>query len=179
MRTTWKWGWVGGLALAMQVSVASAEAQTSALEGSYILVPEESADVRAAVRAGTEKANFFVRNFGRGVLERSLEPADTLRITFDEGGVSITTKDGDVLHTPLDGAPVEVRNSAGEMERVTTDRVDGSLRRLFDAGKGTREFFYALEQDGTALSVSVEVRSSMFPEPIRYRLLYARLSDGR
>ena len=178
MSTTWKWGFVGGLALAMQVPGTSAEAQTSALEGSYVLVAEESADVRAAVREGTAKANFFVRNFGRGVLERSLEPADTLRITFDQGGVSITAKDGSLLHTPLDGAPIDVRNSAGEMERVTTDWVDGSLRRLFDAGKGTREFSYALEGDGTALSVTVEVRSSMFPEPIRYRLVYTRQTDA-
>ncbi len=178
MRRTWSWGLSGGVALALLAPSSAVNAQAAAIEGSYVLVPEESADVRAAVREGTQKANFFVRNFGRGVLERTLEPADTLRIVFDTSGVTITTTGADLLHTPLDGDAIEVQNPAGETERVATYQEDGALRRVFDAGRGTREFLYTLDQDGAGLDVMVEVRSTMFPDPIHYRLRYRRVAGS-
>ncbi|HEX6308027.1 MAG TPA: hypothetical protein VFZ69_07555 [Longimicrobiales bacterium] len=166
------------LAPALAGAPAGSHAQ-SALEGTYALVADSSADVGEAVREGTAGANFFVRKFGRRVLERTLKPVDTLRIAFVDDGVVITATERDAIRTPLDGSTTELRNAAGEMESVGTEWDGSSLVRVFRAAKGTREMRYALEPDGDTLRVSVEVQASVLAAPIRYTLMYLRVGERR
>lgn len=146
----------------------------SALEGSWTFVAEESADVKQEIQQGTAEAGFFVRRFGRGVLERSLQPMDTLHIAFGDGGVAITAPDGHALQTTIDGPAVEVRNAGGEMEEVATLWDGDALCRVFRGDKGTREWCYSTDAAGEVLRVAVEVRARMLPGPIRYTLTYRR-----
>lgn len=150
-----------------------AQAQ-SALEGSWTFVAEESADVKQEVEQGTERASVFVRRFGRGPLERSLRPVDTLHIAFSEDGVSITAPDGNGLHTSLGGPTIEVRNAGGQVEEVATQWKEDALCRVYSSDKGTREWCYSLDPVEDVLRVAVEVRARMLPGPFRYVLTYRR-----
>lgn len=166
-------------ALALLVIAAPASAQgPAALAGSYELVPEESADVRAAVRTATEGAGFFVRNVGRGVLERTLAPAPELHIRFDSLGVAIGGGKQQALHTSIGGAAVRVRNERGEREQVTTHWEGDTLVRRYEAGKAQRTYRYSGSADGSMLQVTVAVTGSILPRTLEYRLTYRRVAAG-
>jgi hypothetical protein len=166
-----------GILSLVTLSAAQTQAQSGALRltGTYQLVPEESEDFRAAIRAGTEGASFFVRNIGRGVLERALEPAQRVSISFDTTGVSIV-ENGTSLDTPLGGAATETRNARGEREVVSTTLAGDTLRRTFRASKATRLLQYTVAENGK-LRVDVDVTGKVLPRSVRYYLVYRRL-DG-
>lgn len=156
------------------VSAPVAAQSPAALEGRYVLVPEQSDDVRGAIDRATAEAGFFVRKVGRGVLRVMLEPAPRIEIRFDSVGVWVTAEDGRPLRTVVGGPPVQVRNARGERERVSTEWAGDSLVRWFDAGKAKRRYRYSVSGDSATLSVSVEVAGSMLPRPLSYRLTYRR-----
>jgi hypothetical protein len=163
--------------IATAATPEAARAQAN-IEGSYGFVAEESADVRQAIREGTADANFFVRNVGRGVLQRTLKPPETLEIVVDADGAAITADDGTLLRGPVDGRTIEVRNARGEREKVQTTWEGDTLVRSFRADKASREFRYVPDADGRTLRVQVNVSGSVLPRPIRYTLTYRRIDDG-
>ena len=154
-----------------------AHAQTS-VQGRYGFVAGESGDVRQAIREATADANFFVRNVGRGVLQRTLTPAEILEIVVNVEGAAITGDHGSLLLSPVDGRTIEVRNARGERETVHTTWEGDTLVRSFRADKASRTFRYIPDTDGRTLRVEVNVSGSILPRPIRYTLIYRRLVNG-
>jgi hypothetical protein len=153
--------------------VAVAYPATAALEGEFRLNAAASADVPAAIEEATRDAGFFVRNVGRGVLKRMLSPQQQLEIRFDSAGVAITEGD-DVLHTPVGGRRIDVRNARGERESVATTWDGETLVRTFRADAAARVFRYRPGEYGRTLEVEVEVTGRVLPRPLRYRLVYER-----
>jgi hypothetical protein len=82
-RTSDRWYLVAFALIATMAGTPEAARAQASVEGRYGFVAAESADVREAIREGTADANFFVRNVGRGVLQRMLCTAGDSR---DRGG---------------------------------------------------------------------------------------------
>lgn len=177
-RTSGRWYLVAFALIATAAGTPEAARAQASVEGRYGFVAAESDDVRQAIREGTADANFFVRNVGRGVLQRTLTPPQILEIVVDSDGVAITAEDGSLLNSPIAGRTIEVRNARGERETVQTAWEGDTLVRSFRADKASRQYRYLPDPDGHTLRVEVDVSGSILPEPIRYTLTYRRLGEG-
>jgi hypothetical protein len=82
------------------------------------------------------------------------------------------------MWTGLGGPAVDVRNSRGERESVSTEWTGQALVRTFRAEKATRVFRYRPGTDGRTIEVAVEVTGKVLPKPLRYALVYERLEAG-
>jgi hypothetical protein len=177
-RTADRWALVPFALIATMAGTPEAARAQANVEGRYGFVAGESADVREAIREGTADANFFVRNVGRGVLQRMLAPPAILEIVVEDESVAITAEDGSLLRSPADGRMIEVRNARGEREKVETTWEGDTLVRAFRADKASRTFRYRPDSDGRTLRVEVDVSGSVLRRPIRYALTYRRIVDG-
>jgi hypothetical protein len=176
-RTSDRWYLVAFALIATTAGTPEAARAQASIEGRYGFVAAESADVRQAIREATADANFFVRNVGRGVLQRALRPPEILEIVLDDEDVAITAEDGSLLRSHVDGRTIEVRNARGERESVETAWEGDTLLRSFRADKASREFRYVPDPDGRTLRVQLDVSGSVLPRPIRYTHTYRRITD--
>lgn len=142
----------------------------------FVLVPDQSDDIAAAIEAAIKKMR-FTRWIARGRLKdtnplyRTIEidaTADTVRFVFDWE----TT-----LTAPTTGEEIDWRYN-GEKFRVSTRWESGSIRQAFAAFDGTRENLTTLDPDGVTLRVVTTVTSRMLPAPVKYTLVYRREEDA-
>ncbi|MBV9039174.1 MAG: hypothetical protein JO182_32115 [Acidobacteriaceae bacterium] len=163
-----------GLLLGRVVGEASNFPLLDRFAGHYVLLRDQSEDIRRAIERATENMNFFVRPIARRLLRQKtiLYPSFSLE------------RSGEFLHTslagepplllPLSGAAVPWKAPDGETVRVRLILGQQALRQIFEAKQGRRENRFTLSSDGGLLMMDVTITSNELPQPVKYQLIYRR-----
>ena len=151
----------------------SHSSQVDQFAGRYILVRDQSADLRQAIDQATETMNFFVRRIAR----RQLRQKNVLYPSFvmsRSGEFFCTALAGEsALSLPLSGSAITWKAPDGETVRVRL-MVGPELGQVFEAKQGRRENRFTLSSGGTVLTMEVKIISQELPKPVEYRLVYRR-----
>ncbi len=151
---------------------AGALAQTK-FDGRFNLDARASDDMSRPIDAAVRQMNIAMRPFARRYMARALRPPAWLTINSTSSRVTITT-DRATTTTPTDGSRVRLAAAKGEVHEVSTRWVDGRIERTLRMEGAERVSTYSMSPDGSTLTVSVRWSSPRLPQPIAYRLVYAR-----
>ena len=144
--------------------------------GTYSVVPSECEEIRPVVERTVSKMNFLIRGIARSRLMKT-------QIVFPRITVSSTASEFRVAH--VNGTDIAHRDLATGVKAKAPDGSDITVRlspgppliQRYESNDGKRENIYTLSTDGSKLSVDVRITSPKLPEPIRYRLVYARTPE--
>lgn len=153
---------------------SAAHGQAPSLDGSYLLAADASDDVNRAIESSVARMGFIVRPIARSRLRKTNVPYRRLRISTDDGRISIAPDAAAPVVSPMDGTPIRWRREDGEVLDVVTAWEGGSLSQTFRADDGSRENRYSLSPDGRTLTMQVTVRSPRLPAPLTYVMRYRR-----
>jgi hypothetical protein len=148
-------------------------AQQPSMEGSYMLVPEQSDRVEAAVKRATDGGGFFVRTAGRRLLTGRLRPAEQLRIAVTDSLVVLRSDDEPERAIAVVADPGDSPwNGHGEGDGPAAFAWwHGTVLAVrFMEDEGIREYRYSLDPDGRTLRVEVRVSGDRLPRPVKLSL---------
>jgi hypothetical protein len=192
-RVTRAAGWVTACMLAVGVQSArgqAAGASTDTTAGAartgipgagaytYTLVPDSSANIKAAINETVSSMNFITRPIARGRLNKVNPLPHRVRVRLTADTVSVAFDDGDPVMTPLDGHVVPWNNAlAKETDQAHVVVAGDTVRQTLVAGDGDRENALIFGDRGR-LGLRVTVTSHRLPKPLVYELLFRQDSTS-
>jgi hypothetical protein len=171
---------VAGAAIAAHVlpgALRGARAQGVQLQGTYELVPAQSDDVAAAIRATTADMNFIERPIARSRLRKVSAPYQRLRIMQSATETVMIFDDESPVHMPADGSAAGWRHR-GELMQVSGGWQGERLVQNFQAEDGKRVNTYVRADDGNQLRLEVVLTSPRMRKPMKYSLVYRRADES-
>lgn len=145
---------------------------------SYTLVPDSSADIKAAINATVSSMNFITRPIARSRLNKVNPLPHRVRVRLTADTVSVAFDNGDPVITPLDGHVVPWNNAlAKETDQAHVVVAGDTVRQTLVASDGDRENALIFG-DGGRLGLRVTVTSHRLPKPLVYELLFRRDSTS-
>jgi hypothetical protein len=168
----------GNLTAANALPSSAATRMAPDLTGTYLLDKKHSDDPGHALDDATESMRRFKRNAVRKRLGEALKPADTLRIAVTGDTVALATS-GRLHLTTVPGAEAKSREGekGGSVQLSSMWEGDTLVVRT-TSERFEREARYSLASDGASLRVAITMSGSASNEPIRYALVYQRLSGA-
>jgi hypothetical protein len=150
-----------------------ARAQT--FDGEYVFAggQKERDGLDAAIETAVEALNPMVRNLGRERLKESNPIPQQLAIDVDGDRVQVLF-DGKGYLASHDGAQIKTESPQGDKVKVSHRMRGASLAEFIDGIGGKRNNNFKLNDDGSRLTMKVEITSSQLPVPVEYRLTYKR-----
>lgn len=158
--------WILALGLGAGVLAASPK------DGRYTLDKARSASVDKAIEEVVAKMNFVIRPIARSRLTKTNTPSTKLSIAVaDQIEIGLDPKP---VTAPSDGKAVAWTRPDGETFQVSVRQEGARLVETFTGKDGSRRNTFSLLDGGKCLAMDVQVESPKLPEPVRYRLVYAR-----
>jgi len=158
----------------MAGSVSFRFSQVDQFAGRYVLLRDQSEDLKQAIDRATSTMNFILRPIARRQLRQRavLYPS----LAMGRAGESFKTNlaDKQILSLPLSGLPVLWKAPFGEMVRAHL-RLGPELVEIFEAKHGRCENFLRLSPDRRVLTIHVRMISDELPRPVEYRLVYRKV----
>jgi hypothetical protein len=139
----------------------------------YILVPDSSESIRAAINTTVAHMNFITRPIARSRLSKINPTPQIVRVDIEPDSVSVAFDEGSPVVTPLSGDTVAWRNPlTGEMDEAHGMVVADTVRQVIMAQDGDRENALIFSNDGERLQLHVTVTSHRLPRPLVYDLVF-------
>jgi hypothetical protein len=141
--------------------------------GRYILMGDQSENLKQAINRATETMNFLRRRVARRQLREKLTLYPVFSIQRNGESLRTSLAGQTTLSLPLSGAPVLWKAPFGETVQARL-RPGPELLEVFEMKQGHCEHRYRLSPDGRVLTVNVRVTSNELPKPVEYWLIYQR-----
>ena len=141
--------------------------------GRYILMRDQSEDLKQAINRATDTMNFLRRRIARRQLNEKLALYRTVSLGRTGESFKTNLAGKSTLSLPLSGAPVLWKAPFGETVQARL-RPGPELLEIFDMKQGHCEHHYHLSPDHRVLTVDIKVTSSELPKAVEYRLIYQR-----
>jgi hypothetical protein len=139
----------------------------------YVLVPDSSGSIRAAIDKIVAHMSFITRPFARSRLSKINPTPQLVRVDIEPDSVSIAFDEGNPVVTPLSGDTVSWRNPlTGEMDEAHGTMAADTVRQVITAHDGERENALIFSSDGERLQLHVTVTSHRLPRPLVYDLVF-------
>jgi hypothetical protein len=139
----------------------------------YILVPDSSESIRAAIDTTVAHMNFITRPIARSRLSKINPTPQIVRVDVGSDSVSVAFDESDPVVTPLSGDTVAWRNPlTGEMDEAHGTVAADTVRQVIMAQDGDRENALIFSNDGARLQLHVTVTSHRLPRPLVYDLVF-------
>jgi hypothetical protein len=166
----------GAIICGMLVPAAQLAGQPQAptLEGTYVLVPEQSDDIEAAIETGVAQMNFITRSVARGRLKKTNPAYQRIVIGRGPAHIEVVFDEREPLRMPVDGSATKWTREDGEVFDVRADWRGQELVQHYKAEDGERTNTFRIDQTGAALTLEVVVTSGRLPQPVTYSLAYRR-----
>lgn len=152
----------------------ASQPQAPTLEGTYVLVPEQSDDVAAAIETGVAKMNFITRSVARGRLKKTNPAYQRIAIGRGPAHIEVMFDERAPLRMPVDGSATKWTREDGEVFDVWAEWRGQELVQHYKAEDGERTNTFRIDQSGSALTLEVVVTSTRLPQPVTYSLAYRR-----
>jgi hypothetical protein len=157
----------------------SATALPTAGTFSYTLMPDSSANIKAAIDKTVAHMSFITRPIARGRLGKVNPTPQHVHVRLAADTASVAFDNGNPVVTPLDGATVPWQNPlAHETDHVHAAVAGDTLRQTIAAPDGERENALIFVDGGARLRLHVTVTSHRLPQPLVYELLFRRDSTA-
>jgi hypothetical protein len=141
----------------------------------YTLVPDSSADIKAAINETVSSMNFITRPIARSRLNKINPLPHRVRLRLVPDTVSVAFDDGDPVMTPVDGHVVPWVNAlAKETDQAHVVVAGDTVRQTLVASDGDRENALIFDDGSVRVRLRVTVTSHRLPKPLVYELLFHR-----
>ncbi len=117
---------------------------------------------------------FYKRPFARSKLENRTPPCIDLKISYDDGDVSLGCDNRKPATAALGGDRRGFKPTGGDPVKVSYAMRNGKLVQKFFSENGVRTNTYWLESGGKILKLSVELSSSKLPRPLEFTRTFKR-----
>lgn len=164
----WAWG------IALLIAPAAWADEAFGLQGTYVFVPAQSADIAAAVETAVEKMNFIKRPIARNRLKKTNTAYQRIHLARTGSDYEITYDERKPIRMPANGAPVKWTREDGEVFDVSAARQSEQLLQTYKAEDGTRVNMFRWDEGAQRLYLDVTVTSGQLPQPLKYTLVYRR-----
>ena len=158
-------------------SAASATVRAR-LQGTYVLLRGESAvgTRDAAIDSSVESLFFAARPIARHLLRDRcrIDTAITLRIA--DGVIRASTPENTVVVSREDGSWSTYKYGS-EVFQLAQKLTPAGLVQTFVGPDGTRRNDFTLSDDGTTLTLHVNLMGPQLPRPVAYVLEYKRVTE--
>lgn len=151
---------------------AALVAQAPNWDGDYVLDPDRSDNLKAAIAKATESLNFAMKPIMRKKLEGSEKPA--LRLNILRGSAVTMQVEKNLPFTASPGNPAKWKRLDGEAFEVSCEDQAPGFALSFRQDDVVRTQAYRLSEDGRTLAIDVTLRNPKLPEPLRYKLTYRK-----
>src|SRR2546423_1450445 len=151
-------------------------AQTSGLDGTYILDETDSDNMNEAIEDAVGKLIFVTRDIARGRLKKLTPAYRQVAITSSPNEISITVDNQPPLRTRAKGAPVAWAGPDGGKVNASMQLAGRRLAQTFTSADGRRVNDYTLSPDGRTLTMQVTETSPRLSQTITYKQVYRRVS---
>jgi hypothetical protein len=152
---------------------ATAFSQVDQFAGHYVLIRDQSEDLKQAINRATDRMNFILKPIARRQLRQrmALYPSFAMGRRGDSFRTSLAGQI--ILSLPLSGLPVLWRAPFGEVVRARL-QPGPELLEIFETERGQCEHLFRLSPDHKVLIVEVRITSRELPKPVEYQLMYRR-----
>ncbi len=141
----------------------------------YTLVPDSSANIKAAIDKTVAHMSFITRPIARGRLNKVNPTPHHMAVRLATYTASVSFDNGNPVVTPLDGATVPWDNAlAHETDHAHAAVAGDTLRQTIAAPDGERENAMVFADGGSRLRLRVTITSHRLPQPLVYELLFKR-----
>ena len=147
-------------------------AQAADIQGTFLLVPQESDNVVQKVESTVSSMNMFVQSIARTKVSKAARASKKVSISLYGNKISIVADDNVLPATPIDGTTIHYHNRDGDTMGLRMYMHDNTLEQTFVNEKGSRTNFCELSPDGNRLEMHVIIKSDYFEEPMKYKLVY-------
>jgi hypothetical protein len=151
-------------------------AQAADIQGTFLLVPQQSDNVAQKVESTVSNMNLFIRSFARNKISKAARANQKVSIALSDNGISILADDNLLPVTPTDGTTLTYRNREGDILGLRTRMNGNKLEQTFITDKGSRTNVCELSDDGNILEMRVVIKSEYFDKPMTYKLVYHKSS---
>ena len=151
-------------------------AQAADIQGTFLLVPQQSDNVAQKVESTIAQMNLFVRSFARNKISKAARANEKISITLSGNGISILADDNLLPVTPTDGTTLTYQNREGDVLGLRARMQGNKLEQTFITDKGSRTNVCEISNDGNTLEMRVIIRSDYFDNPMTYKLVYCKSS---
>ena len=136
---------------------------------------EEMAEVERAIDDAVDQMSFFIRGIARRRLKEPNLPSDELRISLEDGTITVARAGQPAVSAPATGKRVTWQNPRNGNELEVAHRVtdDGALRQVLVGDRGVSTNVFRLSKNGR-LVVDTTIEADKLPSPIRFSTTYAR-----
>jgi hypothetical protein len=141
----------------------------------YVLAPDSSDDIKAAVNKTVDPMSFITRPIARGRLNATNPTPQQVHVNVGGDTLGVAFDDGNPVVTPLDGSMVVWQSSlTHETYQVHATMQGDTVSQHIAAPDGIRQNAYRFLDHGDRLQVRVTVTSHRLPGPLVYDLLFRR-----
>jgi hypothetical protein len=147
--------------------------QIDQFAGCYVLIRDQSEDLKQAINRATDTMNFIRRKIARRQLREKVVLYPVFAMQRNGESFRTSLADKTTLSLPLSGSPVLWRAPFGEMVQARL-RPGPELLEVFEMKQGHCEHHFRLSPDRRVLTVDVRITSRDLPKPVEYRLVYRR-----
>lgn len=178
-------GWVVGVAVVLILAASLADVRAaSALEpergrvlGTYRFVggAAEVDQVERAIDEAVEEMNVFIRGIARRRLKAPNLPTETLRITLEDGHITVSRTGQPPISAPADGKSVTWRNPDNGNELQVTHRMRDpeTVEQVLTGDRGVSTSVFRSSEAGR-LKVHTTIEADLLPSTVRFTTTYAR-----
>lgn len=128
--------------------------------------------VDSAIDEATEDMNVLVRGIARRRLRDANPVITELGFSLDGDPLRASYVEGRVVESPADGTTVDWVDQYGDTVHVSQKFSGNKLVQHMSDDNGSRKNVYRFASDGGKMTMSVEIRSKMLPQPVRYDVSY-------
>jgi hypothetical protein len=160
--------------LLLALATASWADDSTAVEGSYVIVTDQSPDIDTAIETTIATMGFIKRPIARGRLKDTNPVYRHIVITSSGGNIEIRFDDRKPIVAPADGSPVQWTREDGEVFDIAVTRKDGRLSQSYESKDGNRLNVFHIEDSTRRLHLDVTITSERLPQPLKYTLVYRR-----
>lgn len=133
---------------------------------------------REALRDGIARAvapmNFIARPVARGRLTDRNPVYASVAFRFPGDAIEVDMAGRPPLRSPAGGTTVQTRAITGEAVRLSQWFQGPSLIQTITSREGERRNEFTVSPNGRLMTMHVTLRARQLPEPLHYRLSYAR-----
>lgn len=144
------------------------------LQGTYVLLPEQSADIAAAIETAIANMNFIKRPIARSRLKKTNTAYQRIHLARAAADYEITYDNRQPIRMPASGTAVKWTREDGEVFDVSAVRQGQHLVQTYKAEDGTRVNTFRWDEGAQRLYLDVMVTSGQLPQPVKYTLAYRR-----
>lgn len=159
---------------ALLAAPVAAQAQSGSIAGTFALDRAASDNVDQAIAKAVRGMNFITKPIAKGRLQKTNQPYQQVAIATAGGNTVVTIDKQPPRQAPSDGTPVNWTRPDGEKMKLSMKWVDGKLVETFKPEDGQRTNTYSLSEDGTTLTMNVEITSPRLSKPLTYKLVFRK-----